>query len=186
MQTSPTNVDAIRRQMSRIRRKHRTPVGDVLSDARRVATLGRYLRPLAWAALGAAAATAICTVTKRRARVPSGAAALMGAAEGPHQAANGVAGDSERPKAQQGILDNAWNLVAPVIVRAAQDYALQCLEQWIAQGHGTTASPMPRGPSSILEGPNSGVPRTARGGNACNRPGSSAASGGSDNDRPQT
>jgi hypothetical protein len=154
VQASPNDVDAIRRQMSRIRRKQRAAVREVLADARRVAGWASYLRPVAWAGLGAAAATAICTINKRAAKARGISFAPIGVAEEPRHLANGRTGNSESPKIQQGLFDSVWKCVAPIVVRAAQDYALRQLEQWIAQEQ--TAATIHGSPRSDgnAEGPN--------------------------------
>jgi hypothetical protein len=167
--------------MSLIRRKHRGLVRELLADAGRLAGLERYLQPVAWAALGAAAATALRTINKRAAKSRAAGSAPMGAAED-RQLANGFTGNAERLKIQHGRFDIIWNFVAPVVIRAAQNYAVHQLEQWISRAqtaatiHGSSRS------DGIEERRNRGISRPAPVSGACQSPGTSSARGGCHHD----
>ena len=139
MQARPKDVDAIRRQMAQIRRKHHEDVREVLADAERVVGWGRHWRPYVWAALGTATATAFWIVTKRDRTAPAGRVASSDVAEVQQGIAEGVAQDSDGPKTRQSLWGDAWNLIVPVVVRAAQNYVAHSLEQWIAQQRMTAA-----------------------------------------------
>jgi hypothetical protein len=119
--------------MALIRRRHHEDIREVVATAETVAGWGRSARPYAWAALGAAAATAFWLVIKRGGRPPASQATLSDASEVHEGIAKRLARDSERSRPRPRFRDDVWDFLISVAVRAAQGYAAHCLEQWMAQ-----------------------------------------------------
>jgi hypothetical protein len=156
------DVDAIRHQMARIRRRRHVQVRGLLSNAERVVHLGRQLEPYAWSALGAGAATALWLVTGRAAKARAGRVANGGVVNVPQRFANDPPGRSERPKLQQRAGD-AWSMIVSAVIRAAQNYAAQRLASWIASKRRAVAGGRARSFSDdALEKPKDCVERPER------------------------
>jgi hypothetical protein len=128
--TAPPEIDEIRRQMAQIRRDLHADVQGVVEGAEAATDWRRYVRSYPWASLGLALTVGYLIVPRRR-RTPTplqAAPALANAivpAEPPRSA------EPEKKK-RQGLLGAALGMLAPVAFRAAQGYALQFAEQWLA------------------------------------------------------
>lgn len=143
MATATSDVDEIRRQMAQIRHDLHHDVQGVVAGAEAVTDWHRYLRSYPWVALGAAAAAGYLLVPRRHR--PPEIQAIPVPAEPFIQPAASLT--PEKPA--RGVVSMVWGLLGPVMVRAAQSYAVNHLESWIAQPHrqGSTmaaAGPAPR------------------------------------------
>lgn len=152
--TAPNEIEEIRRHMAQIRRELHEDVQDVVAGAEAVADWRRYLRMYPWAAVGLAFAAGYLIVPKRRRSVPRDVARQVDVAEvreAIKQAHDAGAGEKKRGKS---LIAAGLGMLAPLAWRAAQNYALSYLEQWIAQQqqHYMAAT-----------GPTSGVPPSSGG-----------------------
>ena len=148
MSTGLNDVDEVRRQMALIRRDLHENVREVVATAGAATDWRRLVAMHPWPALGAALALGYLVVPRRRvsaAIVP--AAAVEAAVE---------AVQTSRPSVAKGILGAALGFAGPLAMRAAQGYAIQFLEQWIAQQQHAAAG-METGPA-----PASAPPRPPR------------------------
>ena len=91
-----------------------------------------------WAALGIAAAVGYLAVPYRRSRRSAAAAQLMAPVAAPAPALPVAA-----PRPRVGLVRSALGLLGPVVTRAAQNYALNQLEQWLAAHPVTTTAERP-------------------------------------------
>ncbi len=127
MATATSDVDEIRRQMAQIRHDLHQDVQGVVAGAEAVTDWQRYLRSYPWVALGAAAAVGYLLVPRRHHTTVIQAAPV---------AAQPLAQSEEAPKkekASKGMFSMAMGVLTPVLVRAAQGYAVNYLENWIVQ-----------------------------------------------------
>ncbi len=122
-----------------------------------------------WIALGTAAAVGYLIVPKRR-RPEAPTQVTFSPPAATFAAVAPVAAPAPK-KSRPGILGSAFGLVAPIAVRAAQNYAMQYLEQYLA---GRQFGPGPSG-SEPGAGPRPGPvgrPRPAEGDIGSTRPSS--------------
>jgi hypothetical protein len=151
--TSSTEADEIRRQMAVIRHSLHQDVRGVVATAEKVANWSRYLGRYPWVSLGIACGVGYVLVPKRRRieAVPVDVSSLSEAIQAAPASVTAIARDREvKEKEKSGLIGAAFGLLAPIAVRAAQSYALNYLENWIAQQHllqaGTGPPPHPGGP----------------------------------------
>lgn len=131
MATATNNADELRIQMAQIRRDLHADVRDVVANAEAVADWRRYIRMYPWTALGVSVAAGYLVVPRRRQVVPVPVAIAPDAAE-VREVLEQAKEEAKEP-ARKGLLASAFGFVAPVAMRAAQGYAAQYLETWIAQ-----------------------------------------------------
>ena len=128
--TAPPEVDEIRRKMAQIRRDLHQDVQSVVQGAEAATDWRRFIRNYPWASMGVALAVGYLVVPKRHKaptlQIAAPEIARAVAAEVPKAA------EPEKKKGK-GLLGTAFGLLAPVALRAAQGYALQFAEQWMAQ-----------------------------------------------------
>ena len=137
--STPAEITEIQRRMAQIRREMHEDVREAVKGAQSLTDWRSQVRNHPWAALGAAAVLGYLIVPKRH---PAPAPAIVAVA--PAAAAPAVA---EPPRKKRwGLIGSAIGLLAPIAVRAAQNYAIQYLEQWIAaQPAGAGSAPFGAG-----------------------------------------
>ena len=128
--------------------------------AENVAGWGRHVRPYAWAALGAAAATAFWIISKRERKPPAAEAAPSAIPHVHQEIAQATGQDLAGPNPHQRLWHEACNLAISVAVRAAQNYAAHSIEQWITQQRITAATRhAPSASAAGMERPNGRILR---------------------------
>jgi hypothetical protein len=139
----PTSAEVIeiQRRMAQVRHELHEEVREAVKGAQSLTDWRSQVRNHPWLALGAAAALGYLLVPKRRVEPAPTIVAVS-----PHPTTVPTAATRpEEPKRRKrwGLIGSALGLLGPVAVRAAQNYAIQYLEQWLA------AQP-PGGGASIL------------------------------------
>jgi hypothetical protein len=124
-------INEIQRRMAQIRHDLHVEVRDAVKGAQSLTDWRSQVRSHPWLALGAAAAAGYLIVPRRRSAAPT-VVAVSPAASGLAAAAPA---QPERPsrRSRWDILGTAFSLLAPIAVRAAQNYAIQSLEQWLVR-----------------------------------------------------
>jgi|GEM_PF-1315350 len=141
--TATPNADDIRLRMAQIRRELHSDVRGVVANAEAVTDWRRYIRMYPWAALGTSVALGYFLVPRRHAPVesiPSNAASELTQVVETLKETEPVAS----APARKGLLAAAFGFLSPIALRAAQGYASQYLENWIAQqqeGFGPASEP---------------------------------------------
>jgi len=139
--TGSNEVDAIRREMARVRRELHADVQGVVSTAEAATDWRHYITAYPWISLGLATAVGYLIVPRRK---ESATSQLKQASEEElgkireliAQTQQNVAkvtqtgGESKRGK---GLISAALGLAAPLVIRAAQGYVMKFLENWILQ-----------------------------------------------------
>jgi hypothetical protein len=152
--SASTEVDEIRRQMAQIRRELHEDVREVVATAEAVTDWRRFIRMYPWPALGAAAAVGYLIVPKRRRSVPRDVARQTDIERVREAVEESRAAERGREKTRKGLLAGALALIGPVVVRAAQGYAVRHLEHWISQMQMDQMAAGPaHGPSPSSSGP---------------------------------
>ena len=150
MATASNDIDSIRQQMAQIRHELHQDVRGVVENAEAVTDWRRYFRMYPWPSLAVAFAIGYLIVPKRRRKIPRD---LMTRAD-LAQVREAVQETKEPAKkaASKGLLGALFGMVVPVVVRAAQGYAMQYFETWLAQqqnllaGLGAAPPQAPGGP----------------------------------------
>jgi hypothetical protein len=133
MKRRRNDVETIRRRMAQIRRKHHTDVREVIAGAETVAGWGRHIWLFSWTALGAAA---VCWMIANRGRTgPMKQSAPYERAQDKEQSKAAQPPILERATTFPSLLASAGSFLTSVVVRAAQNYAACCLEEWISPRH---------------------------------------------------
>jgi hypothetical protein len=124
--STPADISEIQRRMAQIRHELHVDVQEAVKGAQSLTDWRSQVRNHPWLALGAAAAVGYLVVPKRH---PAPAIVTVAPA-----AATAMVRPTEAPpkKKRWGLIGSAFGLLAPIAVRAAQNYAIQYLEQWIA------------------------------------------------------
>lgn len=132
MATAPPEIDEIRKKMAQIRRDLHADVQGVVQGAEAATDWRRFIRGYPWASMGVTLAVGYLIVPKRQKVVPT---TIQIAAPEPSRFASieSVRASEPETKKGKGLLGTAFGLIAPVALRAAQGYALQFAEQWMAQ-----------------------------------------------------
>jgi hypothetical protein len=129
--TASSEIDDIRRKMALIRRELHEDVKGVVAEAEEVADWRHYIRMYPWASVAAALAIGFFVVPKRRKTVKPEQVAQAVMAELP-RAPQVVEAEPARKKGR-GLIGAGLALIAPVVMRAAQNYATHFVTNWIAQ-----------------------------------------------------
>lgn len=148
------DMNDIQRRMAQIRRELHEEVREAVKGAQSLTDWRNQVRNHPWLALGAAAAVGYMIVPKRRRPESPTIVTVNPVAAGMGGDSSAQAPPSSRPRKDRlGILGSAFSLISPIAVRAAQNYAIQYLEQWLAaQQSGTGPAPGPgSGPSHADE-----------------------------------
>jgi hypothetical protein len=131
--TATNDIDDIRRKMAKIRRELHEDVRNVVETAEAASDWRHYIRVYPWASIGLAVAVGYLIVPKRRKTVKPAEVARAVVAELPQVAAESAAPEPPRRKEGGGLIKAALGLVAPIAMRAAQNYATHFLSNWITQ-----------------------------------------------------
>jgi hypothetical protein len=125
------NVADIQRQMAQIRHDMHHEVQGAVQGARTLTDWRSIVRSYPWLSLSVAAAVGYFVVPKRRTATPS---VVAGAAQSPEFLASAGSGNQKEKARFTGwsVLGTAFSLLTPIVVRAAQNYALTYFEQWLA------------------------------------------------------
>jgi hypothetical protein len=127
-------IDEIRKSMARIRRDLHEDVRGVVESAEAVTDWRHWIRDYPWASMAAAAAIGFVLVPKRRKTVKPEAVAQAVAAQiqpAMQQAAQAAAVEGPK-KRGRGLIGAGLGLLAPIALRAAQNYATHFVSNWIA------------------------------------------------------
>jgi len=126
--TAPTDIDDIRRRMAQIRRELHDDVQGVVAGAEAATDWRGWIRNYPWISVGLAFAVGYILVPRRHREVPTIRIT-------PPEASRALVAESPRApeKRKKGLIGWGLGLLAPVVLRAAQGYALQFFEQWMAQ-----------------------------------------------------
>jgi len=126
--TAPTEIDDIRRRMAQIRRELHEDVQGVVAGAEAATDWRRWIRNYPWISVGLAFGVGYILVPRRHRETP---AIHITHPEATKALALEVPRAPEKKK--KSLIGKGLGLLAPVILRAAQGYALQFFEQWMAQ-----------------------------------------------------
>jgi len=154
--TAPNDIDQIRRQMAQIRHELHQDVRGVVENAEAATDWRRYVRMYPWASLGVAFVAGYLIVPKRRRKIPRD----LATGEDLARVREVVEANKEPAKkaAGKGLVGAAFAMLVPIVVRAAQGYALQYFETWLSQQQDLGAllgggHPAPTGGPGRPEGP---------------------------------
>ena len=160
MATVSNDVDEIRRQMATIRRAMHEDVKEVVATAEAATDWKRYLTAYPWVSLGAAFVVGYMIVPKRHKTAEALAATQadlskvreMVETTGKQVVASAKAQVEPAPR-RKGLIVAALGMVAPLVIRTAQGYAMKYLEQWILQQQNAA---LQAGPAHVHPGFSSG------------------------------
>jgi hypothetical protein len=127
----PYDIHMIQCRMAQIRRMHHEEVREALTGAETIAKLAGHIRLYSWVALGTAAAMGMVTVRGRT--VPREAANRAISETDEAEIREGPAPVADRSRIRPSFLREAARFLIRVAVRAAQNHAAYCLEDWIAR-----------------------------------------------------
>ncbi len=150
MATASNDIDSIRQQMAQIRHELHQDVVGVVENAEAATDWRRYYRMYPWPSLAVALAIGYLIVPKRRRKIPRDLATHADIAQ-IREAVQEVK-EPAKKAASKGLLGGLFGMLVPVVVRAAQGYAMQYFETWLAQqqnllaGLGAAPPPAPGGP----------------------------------------
>ena len=150
--------------MAQIRRDLHADVQGVVQGAEAATDWRRYIRDYPWASLGAALVVGYMVVPRKQQATTIHLA--------PTEPVRTIAAEAPPPveekKKGKSLLGMAFGMLAPVALRAAQGYALQFAEQWMArkvadqmQQHPDLAAAF-GGQAAEQPGPQSRTPGTPR------------------------
>jgi hypothetical protein len=125
---NPVEISELQRRMAQIRREMHEDVQGAVRGARSLTDWRSILADHPWGALSAAAGVGYLLVPHRASepQATRGTPARVLADQGQTTRVSRSAGERFRP------VSAAFSLLAPVLVRAAQNYALNYFEQWLA------------------------------------------------------
>jgi hypothetical protein len=149
------DVNEIQRRMAQIRRELHEEVKEAVKGAQSLTDWRSQVKSHPWLALGAAAAIGYMIVPKRRRPETPTIVTVNPVAASPVSSPSAPSSSSPPRKGRFGLLGSAFSLVAPIAVRAAQNYAIQYMEQFLAAQQGGIG-PVP-GPDPSSRG--AGEPR---------------------------
>jgi len=125
--TISAEISDIQRRMAQVRREMHQEVQGAVKGAQALTDWRALVRGHPWLALGVAAAAGYLLVPRRRRETPTvvgPGAPVEAAAAAPDQPA-------QARRAGPSTIGTVFDLLAPIAVRAAQNFALQYLEQWL-------------------------------------------------------
>ena len=149
MATASNDIDSIRQQMAQIRHELHQDVRGVVVNAEAVTDWRRYYRMYPWPSLAVALAIGYFIVPKRRRKIPRDLVTRADIAQ--VREAVQATKEPEKKAATKGVIGALFGMLVPVVVRAAQGYAVQYFETWLAQQQ------------SVLAGLGAGVPQAPGG-----------------------
>jgi hypothetical protein len=122
-------ITEIQRRMAQVRHELHEEVREAVKGAQSLTDWRSHVRNHPWLATGAAATLGYLIVPRRRHEpVPT----IVTMTPPTASAAAALPAAAEPKKKRWGVVGSAFALLAPIAVRAAQNYAIQYLEQWIA------------------------------------------------------
>lgn len=131
------DINAIRRHMAQIRRELHEDMQGMVAGAEAATDWRYYVRLYPWAALGAACAIGYLIVPKRRSVTRAAEAAAEDVVDRVQDVVRSARGGRsetvKKEKKKAGIVGALFGMLLPVVTRAAQSYAAQYVESWIAQ-----------------------------------------------------
>ena len=138
MATASTDVDDIRRQMAKIRLDMHQDMQGVVAGAEAAADWRRYVRSYPWVFLAGAVTVGFLIVPRRRRSIREAAeAAATNVVEKVYSNGQGLAAaapvELREKKKRPGIFRLALTFLGPIALRAAQGYASQYIENFVAQ-----------------------------------------------------
>ncbi|WZP00472.1 hypothetical protein EP7_002116 [Isosphaeraceae bacterium EP7] len=139
MSTASPEIDEIRKRMASIRREMHENVKGVVQNAEEVTDWRRYVRSSPLLALGGAFVVGYLIVPRKQAAVlaPQVIATPQGVTgPGPQQFFAAAEPAAKKSSIARTLFGAAFGLVSPIAIRAAQGYAMQYLESFIAQQAG--------------------------------------------------
>ncbi len=127
--SSSAEISEIQRRMAQVRHELHEEVREAVKGAQSLTDWRSQVKNHPWLALGAATAVGFMLVPRRR-HEPAPTIVTVG----PHPAVvpAAAAAGPEKKKRRWGLIGSAVGMLAPIAVRAVQNYAIQYLEQWIA------------------------------------------------------
>jgi hypothetical protein len=141
--TGTNEIQDIQRRMAQIRLDLHADVRETVQGAQSLTDWRSVVKSRPWLCVGVALASGYLLVPKRRPERPA-IVTVAGLAPGQSLAAPAMVPSRSAGRATFGI---ALSLVAPILVRAAQSYAAQHLETWLANHPFPPVGPRPQGPS---------------------------------------
>jgi len=129
--TASNDIDSIRQQMAQIRHELHQDVRGVVENAEAVTDWRHYYRMYPWACLAAAFAIGYLIVPKRRRKIPRDLVTRADIEKVREDVKE--AKEPAKKVAGKGVLGALFGMLVPVVVRAAQGYAVQYFENWLAQ-----------------------------------------------------
>jgi hypothetical protein len=127
--STAAEITEIQRQMAQVRRELHEEVREAVKGAQSLTDWRSHVRNHPWLATGAAATLGYLIVPRRHHEpVPT----IVAMSPPTASAAAPLSATAEPKKTRLGVVGSAFALLAPIAVRAAQNYAIQYLEQWIA------------------------------------------------------
>lgn len=145
MATGTSEIDDIRRQMAQIRRELHEDMQGVVAGAEAATDWRYYIRLYPWAALAAAGVLGFLIVPRRHSTTRAARKAADETVERMQEVARETAAaptETAKKKSRFGLLGMIFGMVAPIAVRAAQSYAVQYVEQWLAQQQAHAGPPL--------------------------------------------
>ncbi len=157
--TTTVEINDIQRRMALVRHEMHHDVREAVKGARSLTDWRSLVQTHPWLTLAAAAATGYLIVPKRRSEPP--ATVMVGVPTTPPASPTSVNLASAPREKSWSLIGSVLGLLAPIAIRAAQNYAVQYLEQRLAPqpvgrasemrrgggaGFGTAASPTPNSP----------------------------------------
>jgi len=136
--------------MAQIRQRLHQDMQGVVAGAEAASDWKYYVRLYPWAALALAFGGGFLVVPRKRRSVSKTAEKAADAAiakvTGAMDAVESSVKHVEPETKKKGLLALAIGVVSPLVVRAAQSYALSYVENWIAQQHAAASDFGPHGP----------------------------------------
>ena len=150
---SPMSVDDIRREMAQIRQKLHQDMKGVVAGAEAASDWKHYVSLYPLAALGATFLAGFLVVPRKRRSVTKtaekAAEAVVAKLSESSPLLNNAVQTREAVPRRRGLVGTAFSMLTPVVIRAAQNYALNQLETLISKQQPTSQSVHTESPSTI-------------------------------------
>lgn len=138
--TTTAEITDIQRRMAQVRHELHVEARQAVKGAQSLTDWRSLVRLHPWLMMGAAA-TVGYLIVPRRAKTPT-VVAVTPPGPAPALTLAASAQSEKSPRARRfGILGSALSLLAPIAVRAAQNYAIHGMEQWLASQSGGRPAP---------------------------------------------
>ncbi|MEJ7639356.1 MAG: hypothetical protein WKF75_15610, partial [Singulisphaera sp.] len=148
--TASNDIDSIRQQMAQIRHELHQDVRSVVENAEAATDWRRYFRMYPWPILAVTFVVGYLIVPQRR-RKSAGDLVTRADIAQVREAVKEIQ-EPAKKSPSKGVLGAVFGMLVPVVTRAAQGYAMQYFETWLAQqqnllaGMGASPPPTPGGP----------------------------------------